>query len=334
MSETNKPENNVQLHWSEEKEEVHGHAAMIFLVKLIKIFPRWFVHLIAVFPTAFFYLIFSSRGRREIKRYQTQLNEFFGQKRRIHYYAQIFSFALSVAEKFEGWIGKIPDNDMSYCDDDREDLDNRLENGKGVIFICSHLGNNELLRCIGNYRKIYATKSIPMAVIMNVSTTTNFNDMLKAVNPDSAMNIIDPEKIGIDTMTYLSDCIEKGGIVVIAGDRTSKNTLNRSFTESFLGKKALFPYGSFLLAVLLNAPIYFVFGLRTKTITLFPKYKMHVHLAKTALDCPRKERDKAIEKLCKEFVILLEKYCKEYPFQWYNFFNYWAIPENFKEAEQ
>lgn len=314
---------NKARHWTEEKEQTHSHFGLKIAVTAIKFFPLWVTYFITIF-VSFFYMIFSARARREIKRFQIQLNKFTQQKKHIHYYLPIFSFALSLMEKFAGWSGKLPADNVTYCDDDIVDMAENLENGKGIVFICSHLGNSEILRSLASYNHTCVSKPIHTTVIMDLGVTTNYNETLKSLNSNSELDVIAPSEIGIDTMSLLTDRIASGGIVVIAGDRTSKSTIDRSLEKLFLGKKALFPYGTFLLAALLNAPTYFIFGLRTKVFTLAPKNQMHVHKAQTQFDCSRKERAARIENLCDEFVFWLEKYAKENPYQWYNFYDFWA----------
>jgi predicted LPLAT superfamily acyltransferase len=116
-------------------------------------------------------------------------------------------------------------------------------------------------------------------------------------------------------------------MVVIAGDRTSAKTRGRVIINEFLGKKAAFPYGTFMLAALLNVPVYFFFAMREKDLMLKPKYNMYVNRASVTFDgCTRSEKEGRIRELCRQFTVQLEKYCIEYPFQWYNFYNFWAVP--------
>ena len=92
----------------------------------------------------------------------------------------------------------------------------------------------------------------------------------------------------------------------------------------FLGKEASFSSGVFYMAALMNAPVFFVFGLRRKTLSLKPQYDLHVHKSDLSFDCPRKERFERSELLTRSFAELLESYCKKQPFQWYNFYDFWA----------
>ena len=114
---------------------------------------------------------------------------------------------------------------------------------------------------------------------------------------------------------------------MITGDRTSARSRSRIIREKFLGKEADFPYGVFVLALLLKAPVYYVFGLRTKTVSLKPRYNLFVEKSKINFDSNRSERNEKIHALCREFVEKLQNYCVQFPYQWYNFYNFWKLED-------
>ena len=75
----------------------------------------------------------------------------------------------------------------------------------------------------------------------------------------------DRRRRGIDeAFKRREDKVEQGEIVVIVGDRTSATTGERSTRVEFLGKPASFSQGPFILAALLDCPVYFLFCLKDK----------------------------------------------------------------------
>lgn len=314
------------LHWSEEKEVAKSNRPIRFLVWLVKILPFGVLAFIAL-PVSFFYWIFSKRARIEAKRYQKRIIAFSEghSLKRPRTYPQVLSFALTLVEKVAGWCGKASLEEVVFHDDDIAGLNDRLCRGEGVMLIGSHLGNMELLRTLATYNQTSVDKELPVVAIMDMNVTARFNQTLADLNPLYKMDLISASDIGVDTVEKLQDCIARGGLVVIAGDRTSANAQDRNFEKDFLGQKAAFPYGSFFLASILNASVYFVFALRQKTFMFRPKYDMIVKKSSIEFDCGRKERIARSEKLCGEYVSLLEKYAMERPFQWYNFFDFWSI---------
>jgi predicted LPLAT superfamily acyltransferase len=323
-----KSERSDKLHWTEEKEQVTSDKPVKLLIDLINHLPSPVVNSL-VFPVGFFYLLCSPRARKETRLYQKQMIAYTHGTaiKKPDSLRQIISFSLCVLEKIEGWSGKINLDSICFQNDDIDALRGQLEQGKGAYLICSHLGNVEMLRSLASFNRTGVTHHVPVVAVMDVKATQNFTNALSERMPGSSFNLVDASSIGPDTIEILSDCIDNGGLVVVAADRTSPTARDRTISRDFLGKKALFPYGTFLLASLLDAPVYYVFALRQKDLTLYPEYNMYVNKADVSFDCPRNERENRIHELCGGFAERLEEYCIKYPYQWYNFYNFWAEPE-------
>lgn len=314
------------LHWAQEKEVVSTNRPLKFVLSLVKLLPEPVV-LSFAYPVAFFYYLTSKRARKVSKIYQQNLKDYTGGKspKRISPFSQILSFSMTIVEKMEGWLGKFSYERLVFHDDDSEEFLERLNNGQGAIVLGSHLGNMELLRSMTGFDRTGVNHSVPVTIIMEMKSTEQFNKLLMEINPKAAMNVISTSEIGPATIEKIQDTLDAGGLVVIAGDRTSSNetTRKRCIKVPFLGKEADFPYGVFLIPALLEMPVYYMFGLREKTASLFPKYNMFIEKSKVSLQCCRKERDSKLKEFCAEFVDKMEKFCVEYPYQFYNFYDFW-----------
>jgi predicted LPLAT superfamily acyltransferase len=147
---------------------------------------------------------------------------------------------------------------------------------------------------------------------------------MKAVNPDSSLNIIQVNEIGPVTAIILDQKIEAGEWVVIVGDRTSTSVEEKVVWADFLGKPAPFPQGPFLLASLLKAPVYLLFGLRDDS-----NKKVHFDLYFERLSeqllLPRGQRQEALQQVVSQYATRLQFYTLKAPLQWYNFFNFWTL---------
>ena len=320
-----KPEES-SLHWSRHNEAA-GYFTIQFLLFLFRCFPVIVLRVLA-FPVGFFYFIFSKRGRTESTRFLRTIapliddpqlarkcNSRFGPLRHI------ISFSLNLVEKIQSWSGKFPFKNVHFLDDDIGELTRSLQNGQGAFLVFSHLGNAELLQGFLNMGQTGVPKSIPIAAIYDIKVTAHFESLRKVLSPQSNLDIISADEIGSHTAILLEEKIAAGGLVLVAGDRTSVE--GKKSIIPFLGKNAPFSSGIFYLAALLKAPVYFVFGLRCRDLSLRPEYTMYVHKSPLSFDCPRKERFQRCSLLTESFTKLLEKYCKEHPFQWYNFFDFW-----------
>lgn len=324
----NKGKEEKKLHWAEEQEIIKSNAPLVFLLKLMKKTPKFFIHFI-VFPVSFFFYVFSRRAREEAILYQEQLKKYTNGRcpKRINAYKQIFAFSMCVVEKMEGWLGRFDYDKLIKHDDDLPVILDQLASGKGAFVIGSHLGNMELLRSISSLNTLGVEKHVDVTAIMEMDATSQFNNVLKTVDPNVQMNLIDAKNIGPETIYLIEEKIDEGGLVFVAADRTSATARKRVLRHKFLGKEAEFPYGVFMMAALLKVPVYYIFGMRDKSVTLFPKHHIYVEKSTVDLDCARNEREQRINDLCLEYIGKLEKFVQLYPFQWYNFHNFWLLQE-------
>jgi predicted LPLAT superfamily acyltransferase len=320
------------LHWSQHKEKAAGYWHVKLLLILFRLFPVVILRIIA-FPVGFFYFIFSKKGRNESRRFLQRAAPFaanpgtakkcrspFGPLRHI------VSFSLNLIEKLQSWGGKFQFKNIHFQDDDIEKLIHDLESGKGVFVITSHLGNIELLRGLASFNRTGVSRKIPITAVINTTVSEKFTRMLRELNPQSSFDIINAGEIGPHTAVILEEKLAQGTLVTIAGDRTavSSHAGGKEFMIPFLGEPAPFSPGIFYLAVLMKAPVYFVFALRRGGLSVKkPEYDMHVHKSALSFECSRKERFNQSSLLAESFAALLENYCKQTPFQWYNFYDFW-----------
>jgi len=323
-----KKQEETPLHWSQHKEKTAGYWNVKLLLILFKLFPVVIMRIIA-FPVGFFYFLFSKRGRAESRRFLQKVTPFVEQtetakKCRSPFgpLRHIVSFSLTLVEKIQSWGGKFQFNNIHFQNDDAEELIQELENGKGIFLITSHMGNIELLRGLANLNRTGVSRKTPVTAIIDTKVNENFSRMLKELNPQSDFDIINANDVGPHTVILLEDKLASGTMVTIAGDRTAAGS-QKNFMIPFLGEEAPFSPGIFYLAVLMKAPVYFIFALRRGDLSIKPEYDMHVHKSALSLECSRKERLDKSFLLAQSFAELLERYCKETPFQWYNFYDFW-----------
>ena len=308
-------------HWSR-----RGEAACYWHVRLMlicfRLLPAILLRLIA-FPVGFCYFLCSKQAREESRRYLRRVSP----AKKLPSLSHILAFSLALVEKVEAWGGKVPFKRIRFEDDDIGGLAARLEKGEGAFLISSHLGNMEFIRALAGFNRTGVSREIPVNAIVDVSVTAHFNRMLEELNPRSITRLVNARDMGPETVILLRERLAAGELVVIAGDRTSPNAGSRRLSLPFLGEAASFPYGPFFLAALLDAPVYAVFALRQRDLSLASRYTMRVHKAPVSFDCPRRERDGRVAELARWFVSLLERYCNEHPRQWYNFYDFWAPPD-------
>ena len=321
------------LHWSQQKEKTAGYWQLKFLLGLFRILPVIILRILA-FPVGFFYFLFSKKSRAESKRFLEKAAPFIidakTAKKCCSPFAalrHIISFSLTLVEKLQSWGGVFPYKNIHYQDDDIKELIQRLETRKGAFLFISHLGNAELLRGLASFHLMEVSKKVTVTIIADTNVSGDFTRMLKELNPLSGMDIINAQEIGPQAAVTIEEKLDSGGLVIIAGDRTSFNKSEEPFMIPFLGEKAPFSPGIFYLAIMMNVPIFFIFALRRGDLSVKPEYNIHIHKSNISFDkekLSRKERFSQSSSLARSYAELLERYCKKSPFQWYNFFDFWS----------
>src|SRR5690606_21720032 len=92
--------------------------------------------------------------------------------------------------------------------------------------------------------------------------TAAFNRILKDHNSAVDLNLIEVTELNPMVSIMLSECVERGEIVVIVGDRISTQAPERAIWANFLGKAAPFAIGPWVLASLMNCPVYLMFCMK------------------------------------------------------------------------
>ena len=314
--------------WYEVKQNNRvGYALMLFVLRC---FPALFMRVLA-FPVGFFYWLFAKNARRVSADYFARLSAFEGTARHFSSLKHIISFALNLVEDVQAWAGKVKFQNVHWQNDDVGDLVKHIDAGHGAVILISHLGNAQMLKALASAGESGTERKMRITTISDANISAGFNALLLRINKDSAFHIVSADDIGPETIFLLQSRLEAGEVVVIAGDRVSAHT-KRNVSVPFLGESAPLPYGVFLLVALLRYPTYFVNGLRLRDFSLTSRYNMYVRKNTVDFDCPRKEREARILLAAEQYARNLEQLCVRYPYQWYNFFDFWQ-PQAVSQAQ-
>lgn len=221
------------------------------------------------------------------------------------------SFANALIDKLAAWSGALSQADVEYHG--RDKLLAETHKGRGVVLLGSHLGNLEVCRVIADFDKV-----LHINVLVHTKHAEKFNRLLNKTSDNSRLNLIQVTDITSATAMMLSDKIDAGELVIIAADRTPVSNSQRVSLATFLGAKALFPQGAFILAALLKCPVYTVFCLKQQG-----KYAIYFDHFSDGLNFPRKTREQSIQRVIQLYADRLQTYCLKEPLQWFNFFDFW-----------
>ena len=301
-----------QVHWSA-RQERGTPLGLNFLVWSYKLFGRGFFKLL-LHPVIAYFTLFAGETKRASIDYQQKMQAFKGLSGKIGWrkvYAHFYQFGLAAIDKIGSWMGDIQEKNVTIHNDQVND--EIANSGKGAIFIGSHLGNLELSRAIGQNRKGLVIN----AVVFN-KHALNFQEVLNRSNPDTMLNLIHVESVGSDTAILLKQKVDQGEVVIIVGDRTSVNSIGRVEYVDFLGHSAPFSQGPFVLAGILDCPVYLIFCIKHQD-----RYHVYLESFRKTMKLPRKNRREELKLIIQEYANRLAYYAQKEPLQWFNFFDFW-----------
>lgn len=236
--------------------------------------------------------------------------------------AHFYSFAQSAFDKIDAWMGRITPANIIYSQE--HPIAELQEKQQGAVFIGSHLGNLEVCRALGHGR--YQTR---INVLVFTHHAVEFNKVMKKINANSNVNLIQATHVGAELAILLKERIDNGEILVIAGDRTSVSSQGRVIYSPFLGQPAPFSQGAFILASILDCPVYFLFCLKEKA-----HYRVIFEHVADTLKFSRKNRQASLNTVVTQYAQRLEHYCLAYPMQWFNFFDFWQNDQDVVRNEK
>ena len=232
-------------------------------------------------------------------------------------YQHMLSFGHTMLDKLAAWQGDFSFDNITVHGQDH--FDRITANKQGIVILGSHLGNLELCRALSR-----GYDNVVINALVFTEHAERFNAVMKAVNPDSSLNLIQVSQMGPETAILLRQKIEQGEWVVIVGDRTSVTQEQRVIWADFLGQPAPFPQGPFMLGAVLKAPVYTLFGLRDDSGDT-PHFNVHFELFSEQITLPRGQREQGLQAMVNQYAQQLETYTLKAPLQWYNFFPFWAL---------
>ncbi|WP_421231924.1 MULTISPECIES: glycosyltransferase family 2 protein [Aeromonas] len=224
-------------------------------------------------------------------------------------------FGEAALDKLAGWRGDITEQQVELVG--AEHYQAAINSGKGVLLLGSHLGDLELCRALGSRKQ-----GLRINALVFTRHAARFNALLKQINPDSHLNLIQVQELGADTAILLKEKLERGEWVVIVGDRTSVTREKRVIWADFLGAPAPFPLGPFVLSSVLGCSVYLMFGLKEQG-----RFRVHFEPFADGQPLPRQGRQQILASRVQAYADRLQHHCLRAPLDWFNFFDFWQLTD-------
>ncbi len=279
---------------------------------------------VVLHPIALYFLLAHGRARRASRQYLARaLGRPAGWR---DAYRHIHSFAATVLDRVYFLQGRLA----------QFDIDNRnvpaveavLAEGQGVMLLGAHLGSFEALRAGA---QSIGTRA---AMLMYEDNARLINATLRAIAPEAQLHIIPLGRPG--AMLTLRRWLGDGGMAGLLADRTLPGHSGRSRTLMlpFLGQPAPFSDGPLRLAAMLRQRVFFMAGLYQGGARYSLRFEAlaDFRTPEGAVPCTGAAMEQQVHAALARYVALLEAACREAPYNWFNFYDFWASDEDAKNA--
>ena len=281
-----------------------GQWSLIVLFKFMNIRIGYFL-MSLVIP---FYMIFARTRARAIYHFFRKQCNYSRWKSLAKTYKNHFIFGQVIVDRFAIFSGNQKYFELEIIGYEHF---SRLEKGeKGFITASSHIGNFEM----GGYMLQSEYKKMN-ALVYSGETKTVQNNRTKILGNNN-INLIPV----LDDMSHLfaiNTALLNNEIVSMPCDRNLGSA--KSVECDFFNGKADFPIGAFALATTFEIEVLAIFIIKKSC----KKYTIYIKPIKTDEESGTK-REK-IEHYVRSYVKEVETIVREYPEQWFNYYEFWKL---------
>ncbi len=277
---------------------VLGYKIFVFFIKKAGIKTAYFI----LYFVAAYYFIFLKKSNQAIFYYFKERLGYSYFKSKKMVYKSYYTFGQTILDKVSIAAGMR--NKFSYEFDGVEILKKLLYEKKGGVLISAHIGNFEIAE--------HFFGEIDVEFQINLVTTdlehSAIKNYLEKITKKSSVKFI-IIKEDLSHIFEINAALARNELVCFTGDRYFEG--GKFLTEKLLGEEAKFPAGPFLIASRLKVPVVFVYVMKE------PNLHYHLYTREAIV----KHRDEKV--LLKAYTENLEMMLKEYPLQWFNYFDFW-----------
>lgn len=308
----NRPRPDVEVHWAS-----MGERGAYLGLQIVLFAYRWLGRracILLLWPIVTYFFARDKERRGHSLAYLRRIATCKGQKqpgwRQSH--AHFMSFAVKALDTAASW--GYPERSGELEIQGGAEAKEIATSGKGALLIVSHLGNAELCRA-----QLAEHLGKDVHVLMHTTHARLYNKLVRAVRPDAGDFVIEVTDINPSTIIALSQKIENGDWVVIAGDRIPVSGTEHTGMMPFLGTPAPFSHGPYIMAALLGCPVILMFCMQEGSghIVIFEEFAERITL-------PRSDRLAHLNECAARYASRLESHCLKWPLQWYNFYDFWG----------
>jgi predicted LPLAT superfamily acyltransferase len=295
-----------------ERGSLWGIRLVLFLLNTV----GYGVAVLTLFPIVGYFFLTGRTARRASLAYLRRLHqvhpEVNGPPSLWKSYRHHLHFALTILDRVWLWQGKL--EKFRFHEEGRHYI--QRQDSKGALLLGAHMGSFDALRVLA------FTEGFTVHVVMHRGHAQKINAVMNTLHPRTNLRVLELTPGDMEMIFTLKGYVERGEMIAILGDRMPPHAKQRVTWLPFLGKIAPFPQHAWLLASLLECPVYLTIGLRTG----YRQYRVCAEPLVERVDLPRHAREERLQGYITQYARRLEELCCAYPYQWFNFYDFWSLP--------
>ena len=278
-----------------------GYQFFVYTIRLLGI--RCAYCLLALI--VIYFIPFAPKATKAIWKYNRQIRKLSVWASVKELYCHYFVFGQTLIDRV-AMKGGMTDK-YNYKFDNYDRFLEMLNGGQGVVMIGAHIGCWEAgAGFFGSYGK-------NINIVMLDAEHKQIKEVLdENANKENNYKIIPLNHDIIEAMLQIKIALNNGEYICFNGDRYMAQ--DHIATTEFLGAPAKFPLGVFKIATKCRVPIVFYYSMREAGRTYRFMFEEAVADRKTSP-----------EMVLEQYTRSLEKVMREYPRQWFNFYDFWNI---------
>ena len=261
---------------------------------------------ILLYPISLYFVIFSAKARAASRKY---LDRALGRRSTMtDGFRHCFFFASTILDRVYLLNSQIALFDVRARG---EEIFKEIKaNGRGCLLIGAHMGSFEVIHALSRDHGHPRT-----SLVMYEENARKLNAVLNSINPQHDRPVIPLGKI--DSMLRIQEALQRGEYIGILADRTISG--KKMIACDFLGGQIHLPITPFRLAVILDCPVVLMLGIYQGG----NRYDVDFEYLADSRQLAQLDRDLAIQQTAQQFATRLEHYCREAPYNWFNFYDVW-----------
>ncbi len=279
-----------------------GYRIFVAILRNFGVLPAYFL----LRFVALYYFLFLYKSSRPLFNFFRNKLGYNILKSLVSVYRNFYLFGQTIIDKVVVMSG-IP-NKFTYNFEGEENLRKIVELKNGGLLLSAHIGNWEIA---GHLLKRLNTR---INIVMFDNEHQQIKEYLSTITGKRNVHVIVIRNNDTSHIYEITDAFKNNELVCMHADRFIEG--NKTLSIDFLGEKARFPLGPFVLAATFKVPVSFVFAMKESSF--------HYHLfASEIKNYHQPSKESRTQQMFNDFVAEMEIKVKQYPVQWYNYYNFW-----------